>query len=534
MTGQRPNRRDVLRGVAAVLALPSGLLSERVLAAALKLGAPQPFSFESLVREAQQSATHPYVPEPPLPREVLEHLDYETLGKIHFDPACALFRDGPGPYPVTFFHLGRFSPTAVHMFALSGNPEHLEARAISYEQGCFRMPDDSPAHALPRSAGYAGFRVQESRLGDQARLDWKNNDWAAFLGASYFRTIGELYQYGISARGIAVNTALADTAEEFPNFTRFYLLPAADNAQQMTVFALLQGPSVAGAYRFVLHRQKAVLTEVEARLFLRRDIKRFGIAPLTSMYWYSETAKPRAIDWRPEVHDSDGLAFWTRGGEHVWRPLNDPAHTVASAFGDQAPRGFGLLQRDRNFDHYLDGVFYDRRPSLWVEPLDDWGEGSIQLIESPTDDEIQDNVSAMWVPHRAATAGSQFQFRYRLYWTAEEPFPSSLARCVATRLGRGGQPGQPRPAGVEKFMVEFLGGPLADLPFGVRPEAVLSAASGTFSYVFTEAVPDGVPGHWRAQFDFAAAGAQPVDMRLYLRLGERTLSETWLYQYRPS
>jgi glucans biosynthesis protein len=280
-------------------------------------------------------------------------------------------------------------------------------------------------------------------------------------------------------------------------------------------------------------RQKGVVMEVEKNLFLRQDVSRFGLAPMTSMYWFSETRKSEAVDWRPEVHDSDGLAMWTGAGERIWRPLNNPRHLIDSSFSDHDPRGFGLLQRDRNFDHYQDGVLYDRRPSLWVEPLDGWGPGSVQLIELPTDDEIHDNIVAAWVPAAPATAGSSHHLRYRLHWRADEPYPTSLARCVATRLGNGGQPGLPRPQGVRKFMIEFQGGPLAGLPFGVKPEPVLWASRGFFSYIFTEAVPDGVNGHWRAQFDLTVIGNDPVEMRLFLKNGEQILSETWLYQYHP-
>ena len=536
--GPRPrvtlSRRRLLIGAAASLALAR--LGRPALGASAthpQLGPSRPFSFEALTREAENAAAQPYVAPPQLPREILDRIDYEALGKIHFDPACALFRDGPGDYPATFFHPGRLSPTVVRMFALSEAGSQAGAREVLYEPACFLMPNDSPARAL-HGAGFAGFRLQENRLGDAQVLDWRKNDWVAFLGASYFRAIGELYQYGISARGVAVNTALPDRTEEFPNFTRFYFEPPVSGSRTVTVYAFLDGPSIAGVYRFVMHREKAVIMEIESRLFVRRDIARLGLAPATSMFWFSETFKPGGVDWRPEVHDSDGLALWTGSGEHIWRPLNAPAHTSASAFADQHPRGFGLLQRDRLFDHYLDGVHYERRPSLWIEPLEDWGKGSVQLIENPTDDEIHDNIVAMWVPQQAALAGSKFTARYRLHWSADEPYPSALARCVATRLGRGGQPGQPRPRGVEKFMVEFLGGPLKDLPYGVLPEAVLSAPSGRFSYIFTEAVPDGVAGHWRAQFDFTAAGGNVVDLRLFLRLGERTLSETWLYQFDPA
>jgi len=501
-------------------------------AAPLKLGARSPFSFDRLVRDAREAATRPFQATPMPNWPILERLDYAAVGEIRFKPDHALFADGPGSFPVTFFHLGRFSPTPVRMYVLDGR-DGGQAREILYDESYFDMPADSPAHALPPGIGFAGFRFQESRLAEPPAPDWRTNDWVAFLSASYFRAIGELYQYGLSARGIAIDIAVPDRAEEFPAFTHIYFVPPAAGGDTVTVYARLDGPGITGAFRFDMTRGKAVLMDIDAALFLRRDIERLGIAPLTSMYWFSEAAKPTAVDWRPEVHDSDGLAMWTRGGEYIWRPLNNPPRIMASAFGDDNPRGFGLLQRDRDFDHYLDGVHYERRPSLWVEPLGDWGAGAVHLVEIPTDDEIHDNIVAMWVPAAPATKGSEYRLKYRLHWTDREPYPPANARCVATRLGNGGQPGQPRPQGVRKFMVEFLGGPLAVLPYGVTPEAVLWASRGSFSYVYVEAVPDDVPGHWRAQFDLTVDGADPVEMRLYLKSGGQTLSETWLYQYHP-
>ncbi len=510
-----------------------GFPADAIAADGIKLSQPRPFSFERLVTEAKTLSSRPFVADTSLPADVLQRIDYDAHGKIKYNPHLAVFKDGPGQYPVTFFHLGRYFQTPVHMFVTESAGGDGFAREILYDSAYFSMPADSPGRQLRDGAGFAGFRLQESRLGDQKKLAWQTNDWVAFLGASYFRAIGELYQYGLSARGIALDAAMPDRAEEFPNFTRFYFEPpATPETNTMTVYALLEGPSITGAFKFVMQRTRAVVMDIEARLFLRRDVGRFGLVPLTSMYWYSES-KPTGIDWRPEVHDSDGLAIWTGGGERIWRPLNNPTQTRASAFSDTRPRGFGLLQRDRNFDHYQDGVFYEKRPSLWVEPLGDWGEGSVQLVEIPTDDEIHDNILACWVPKAPATAGSSYSLKYRLHWTDQEPFPSPLARCIATRLGRGGQPGTQRPQGVRKFMVEFLGKPLESIPFGVKPELVLTASRGKFSYVFSEAVPNGVPGHWRAQFDFTAEGAEPVDMRLYMKNGDQTLTETWLYQYQP-
>ena len=520
------DRRAVLMALAASTA--AGLVatggSDALAAAELKLGAPETFSFDALRQMAKRMAAETYVgPGRPAP-DIVSKIDYEAWGKIHFNNEHAVFADGPERFPVTFFHLGMFFQKAVKLYLV----EDAEAREIIYNQTYFDMPADSIARKVPEGAGFAGLRFQEARDG---KLDWHKNDWVAFLGASYFRAIGELYQYGLSSRGIALDVAV-DRPEEFPDFTRFYI--DGESGDTVTVYALLEGPSIVGAYKFLMTRGKGVVMDIEQALFLRADIIRFGIAPCTSMYWYSETVKPTAADWRPEVHDSDGLAMWTGWGEHLWRPLNNPPRTMASAFADQNPKGFGLLQRDRVFDHYLDGVYYDRRPSLWVEPIGQWGKGAVQLVEIPTNDEIHDNVVAMWVPETPAKAGTEANFRYKLHWLADEPYPTPLARCVATRLGNGGQPGRPRPKGVRKFMVEFLGGPLVSLPFGQTPEPDLWASRGTFSdYRITEAVPDGVPGHWRTQFDLIVSGTDPVEMRLQLKLGKQVLTETWLFQYHP-
>ena len=306
------DRRSVLTAAASSLALSALGLPLRALAAVsgLKLGKPQPFSFDELVKEMQQRATTAYVRDNSLPQGVLDRIGYDEHGKLKFSPEYALFLDGPGQYPVTFFALGKYFRAPVHMFVLSAAGEAATASEILYDPAYFNMPAHSPARELPKGAGFAGFRLQESRLGDVRTLDWHSNDWAAFLGASYFRGIGELGQYGLSARGIAVDVSTPGRPEEFPDFTRFYFEPPADGAaNQMVVYAVLDGPSLTGAYRFVLQRDKGVVMEIDARVFPRRDINQLGIAPMSSMFWFSETSKPTAIDWRPEVHDSDGLAL---------------------------------------------------------------------------------------------------------------------------------------------------------------------------------------------------------------------------------
>ena len=305
-----------------------------------------------------------------------------------------------------------------------------------------------------------------------------------------------------------------------------------NESDPVIIYALLEGPSSSGAYRFQVWRTEGVLQEVEAVLFVRKDIKRLGLAPLTSMYWFSESEKRRLEDWRPEVHDSDGLAIWTGNGERIWRPLVNQPHAVTSSFVDNNPKGFGLLQRDRVSENYLDGVNYERRPSLWVEPLEPWGAGSVQLVELPTDDEIHDNIGAYWRPEAPVKEGASYHLKYRLHWLADEPYPPNVARCVATRIGRGGQPGKPRPKGVYKFVVEFAGERLDPLwGNSVKASPVITASKGKIKDEFMQPVPG--TRRWRAIFDLIPDGSEPVELRLFIRGNGEAMTETWLYQFRP-
>lgn len=521
-----PSRRGFLRAV-SLLAL-GGALPRLPLAApaagALRFGPALPFSFDALAERAAALAKKPHVPPPRATPAIVQQIDYEAWGQIRYRPEAALAAQGPGLYPATFFHVGQFFQKSVKMHAV----ENGQAREILYSSDYFSMPKDSVARKLPEKTGFAGFRLQESRN----REDWRTQDWIAYLGASYFRAIGALNQYGLSARGVIVDSA-EPTPEEFPDFTEFYIEEAVKEGDPVMIYALLDGPSLTGAYRFATRRGEGVVQDIDVALFLRKDVTRLGLAPLTSMYWFSETEKRRLEDWRPEVHDSDGLAVWTGAGERLWRPLVNQPYAVTSSFVDQGPKGFGLLQRDRVFENYLDGVNYERRPSLWVEPLDNWGAGSVQLVELPTDDEIHDNIAAYWRPAEPAKAGNSYRLRYRLHWLGEEPYPSDMARCVATRIGRGGQPGKPRPKGVYKFTVEFAG-PALDPLWGdtVKAEPVVNASHGEVSGAFMEPVPG--TRRWRAIFDLTPGdGNDPVELRLYIRGNGAALTETWLYQFRP-
>ena len=484
------------------------------------LGPAQSFSFDWLREQARQLAAQPY--RAPLIRhpEILERIDFDAYQQIRYRPEDALWAEGGGPYPVQFFHMGKLfqAPVRIHLV------REGTAREIRYSPRLFTFGKTSFAADLPDDMGFAGFRVMHSSA--------QQRDWLAVRGAAYFRSAGELDQYGLSARGVAIGTGLP-TPEEFPYFASFWLEAAAD-PKTLVIYALMDGPSISGAYRFLTSRQEQVVMDVEAVLFPRLTIQRLGIAPMTSMFWYSETNHLQSRDWRPEIHDNDGLALWTGADERIWRPLNNPLGVQTSSFFDNNPKGFGLFQRDRNFENYQDdGVFYEKRPSLWVEPLEPWGEGAVQLVEIPTDYEVDDNIVAYWVPQTPVQAGSTWNFKYRLFWTADDPYPANLGRVIATRLGRGGIPGiKPAPPHKTKIVIDFAGGPLENLDKTAPVRLMLNASSGKIENDYVLQVVG--TKQWRAFFDIEAVDMNPVDIRVYLRLGDQALTETWIYQYIPS
>ena len=396
------------------------------------------------------------------------------------------------------------------------------AREVGYSPDLFTYGKSTFAKALSPETGFAGFRVLAAP---------GLPDWLAFLGASYFRSPAETGQYGQSSRGLAIDVAMP-TPEEFPRFTSFWLEFLAGK-RGIVVNALLDSPRMTGAYRMEILRETGTLMTIEARLFPRADIERVGIAPLTSMFWYAKHNRKMAIDWRPEIHDSDGLSVWTGAGERIWRPINNPLSVQTSSFFDVNPRGFGLLQRERRFSEYEDdSTFYEKRPAVWVEPLGDWGEGVVQLVEIPTADEIHDNIVAYWTPKEPFRAGHPRTIRYKLHWRLEEPYPAPLARAIATRAGIGGIPGQPRPKGTVKYVIDFRGGKLGEFTKRGDIDVVVSASSGTIERQAVYPVVDAEK--WRAMFDFTAASADPVDIRLYLRRDNEAISETWLFQHLPA
>jgi glucans biosynthesis protein len=355
------------------------------------------------------------------------------------------------------------------------------------------------------------------------------SDWLAFQGASYFRAAGPLDQYGLSARGLAIDTGL-NSPEEFPFFSHFWLEQGPNGA--LIVYALLNSPSVAGAWRFVNRlTPQGVVQDISMTMQFRRGVQRLGIAPLTSMFWYGEGNRQKAIDWRPEIHDSDGLALHTGKGERLWRPLLNPPHPMTNSFVDTNPAGFGLLQRDRSFDHYQDdGVFYEKRPSLWVEPVGNWGPGAVNLFALPTQKETDDNIVAFWTPAAPVKAGSRYQYDYRLHWIADEPPPMTLARAIDCWRGVAGRPGHDPVPGATRLVADFAGDSLAGLTRDSGVTADVSLNSGKPISVAAYPVV-GATARWRLIVDIAHPGGEPVNLRACLRNGKAALTETLLYQF---
>ena len=509
------DRRQGIQLLGALLALGGGAFGGGAFAATPRSRASgQPFSWDWLQGHAAALARGRPRPLPqPDPRA--HAVDYDAVNRISFRPEHALFADDG--YAVRFFPISRYAATPVRTWVVEGG----RARPIEHSADMFAVgPGDGPApHVLP---GISGFRVMnKGGVGD----------WLAFQGASYFRSAGALDQYGLSARGLAIDTGI-DGQEEFPAFTDFWLeRTGADGDGGLTIYALLEGPSVVGAYRFVNRTPGEVVQDVSMVLWLRKDVARLGIAPLTSMFWYDEGNPEARTDWRPEIHDSDGLLIHTSAGERLWRPLGNPPRATINSFAD--PKGasaYGLLQRDRSFDHYQDdGVFYEKRPSLWVEPKGDWGPGAVMLYEIPTRRETDDNIVAFWTPAKPARAGSRFIFDYRLRWMGGEPARLALARVVDRWTGTAGRPGTEPIADARRLVADFAGPMLDGLGRGSGVTATVSIDRGRLLSVDSYPVV-GQPGRWRLVVDCTRSD-QPANLRATLERRGAAISETLIHQF---
>ncbi|MDT8856406.1 glucan biosynthesis protein G [Paracoccaceae bacterium Fryx2] len=525
-SGTAPMTRRALlsmaSSVAALAAAASLPFAVRAQEAAPVDAAPQQFSFDLLSAEMRARAAEPH-PQPVLPPGFHTDLNYDDYRLIRFRPDNARWSDSEQPFRIHAFHMGWLFGEPVTLYeVVDGLATEMHFSTDDFEY-LNSLAERVPLHQeLP---GVAGFRLHMP----MNRLDIFD-ELVAFLGASYFRALGQGNAYGISARGLALNTA-SSQPEEFPRFSRFYLERPLPGSLSVVVCAAMESPSVTGAYRFVITPGAATEMEITARLFFRSDVAQIGVAPLTSMFLFSEKNRAEFDDYRPNVHDSDGLRITRADGDILWRPLNNPPHLAGSYFVEHAPRSFGLHQRDRAFDSYQDtGARYEHRPSLEVEPIGDWGKGAVRLVEIPTRLEGNDNIVAFWVPEIGAKAGDSREFAYRLRWGALPPVAGEpMAYVFETRSGVGGVSGVESRGDMRKFVIDFKDGLLAALPGDAELTPVTSVQNGQIVTTVLEKI-EGTP-IWRLVLDVSAASGATVELGAHVAGYGRKLTETWLYQW---
>jgi len=520
---------DVAATVRRRLALvPLGIAT---LFSMLGAAAAHAFSLEDVTARAKALIERPYqAPVSNLPPEFskMQFGDYQRI-----QPRREKFewQDLKTPFKIGFYHQGmHFSTPVVINEIVDGR-----VREIKYDPEKFDFGGLSFDAQATRNLGYAGFRVLYpiNREGVQDEI-------MSLLGASYFRVVGKGQVYGLSARGLAIDTAWKDgMAEEFPRFREFWIERPKPQDRHLVIYALMDSPRATGAFRFVLRPGEDTVLDVESRVFLRGTIHKLGVAPLTSMFLYGPNQGVRGNNFRPALHDSNGLAIHTGSGEWLWRPLNNPPMLSVSTFQVTNPRGFGLLQRGHEFHRYEDlADRYDLRPSAWVEPKGDWGPGKVELVEIPTPDETNDNIVAFWTPDVLPPQGQPMRHDYRIHWTLNEP--ALLSREVGWVKQTIRTDGEVRQAnlirhldGSTALLVDFEGPVLAKLPPGVPVRADVSVSDNA-ELIENVLQPNPAIQGWRLTLRVKVKDpSRAVELRAALAEGNRVLTETWSYQLPP-
>ena len=500
-------RRSLLGGVAAVALTPA--IAPTFATAANS----EPFNRDMVVDMARALSKEAYAPRPMVPKDWQE-LSYDQYRDIRFPRANALWAGTDRPYEVDFFAPGLYFPRATKVYTVeNGASDAVPFTLDNFNKGKL-VPD------LTKTAdtlGYSGLRLRT----DLGHPEYKT-EFCVFQGASYFRAIGNGLTYGLSGRGLAIKTG-DPMGEEFPDFIKFWLEAPGSGQENIIVHALMDSPSVAGAYRFDISPGPDCVMDVEATLFPRVDLDNVGIGPLTSMFLFDETNRNRFDDFRPAVHDNDGLLMLNGNGELIWRPLANPVRLQISSFVDTNPRGFGLMQRARELEDYADlEALYHNRPGLWVEPKGDWGRGTVTLVEIPTDQEIFDNIVAYWRPSEPLQKGQKVDLAYRLTWGAVAPVPSNLPKVINTAMGKK-HFGEGR-----VVVIDFEDNPL----FDDGPEAI-DVHTRSMHVDTSEGVLQRNPatGGLRLAFSFDPGERNHVELRAQLRKDGEMASEVWLYRW---
>jgi periplasmic glucans biosynthesis protein len=513
--GSRPHESGGRFG--SLACLTAILLAATCLAAAPAHAA---FDFDNVVDQAQKLAQEPFQESKGQVPDWLLKLTYDQWRNIRFRPEQALWRKRPSKFQVQFFHPGLYYDRVVTINVVDSAGVH----PLKFSPSQFDYDKNDFASKVPQDLGYAGFRLHYP-----INTPKYHDEVIVFLGASYFRAVGKDEVFGLSARGLAIDTALP-SGEEFPYFKEFWLVRPAPKATEMAVYALLDSRSLAGAYRFVVKPGAQTIVTVECRLFLRKTVQKLGMAPLTSMFFHGENTTRHFEDFRPEVHDSDGLLLNLSNGEWLWRPLDNPSKLDVSGFQMKNPKGFGLIQRDREFEHYQDLETHpERRPSAWVVPASDWGAGRVELVEIPTNSDTNDNIVAYWVPENNPKPGEPVVFSYTIHWHGDDPNRPPGGRVVATRRDRG------TAENAYRFVVDFAGGKLEKIPADTVLRGVVTVVGGEQAaelldqHVVNNPAIDG----WRLTFQVRPKKKEPIELRAFLDKGGNTLTETWSYMLLP-
>ena len=418
------------------------------------------FNLDDVAAKAKDLAGQKYeAPKSNLPA-VFRDMKYADYQKIRFLQEKAEWAKDKTPFKLSFYHQGMHFDTPVRINQVTANT----VEEIKYDPSRFDFGDVQFDPKATDKLGYAGFRV----LYPINKAD-KQDEIMTLLGASYFRVVGKGHVYGLSARGLAIDTALP-SGEEFPRFTEFWVEKPKPTDKHLVIYALLDSPRSTGAYKLTLRPGSDTIVDVKSKVYLRDHVSRLGIAPLTSMFLFGGNQPSKVPNYRPALHDSEGLSIHAANGEWLWRPLNNPKHLAVSNFSVENPRGFGLLQRQREFSQFEDlDDNYQKRPSAWIEPRGDWGKGTVDLVEIPTADETNDNIVAFWSPEKLPEPGVAFEYDYRLHWTIDESaFHSPNLGWVKQTLRSTGDVKQSnlirQPDGSVAFLVDFEGPVLAALP----------------------------------------------------------------------
>ena len=469
---------------------------------------------------ASQLAQKPYVtPSAPLDPFFAE-LKYDGHRQIRFKSDKALFSDLGDAFHVEFFHPGwMFKKTVGFAQIADGQPKMIPFNKDLFDYGPNKVPDTA---VYP--TGYSGFRL----LAPDDLLK-KRFEFLVFQGASYFRAVTTKLGWGLSARAVAINTVGGDP-EEFPDFTNFWFVQPKVGDKTFKFYALLNGASVTGAYEFEIEPGETTKMSIGGSLFLRRPVKLLGIAPFSSMFWFGENTHPKPCDFRPEVHDSDGLLIEQGFGPIIWRPLDNSKELRQSVFSIESLKGFGLQERDRNFTHFedLEAKYHDRT-AVWVEPVEGFGRGKLHLIEIPTGEETWDNVVTMWEPDHQPTATEPLRFAYKLNWQKEHEH--KLAKVISTRWGEGvATPDIPNDY---VFVLDFTKGPVADgKPADWVPSVEINI-TGDAKMLDKRVMANPETGGWRAFFKLDIQPAvKLLEMTCELTDGKQPLSERWVYQWK--